>query len=123
MWRKKMMAAAVAGMLMASLTAFPALAHGHGYRRQASASVSVPNTASVACPVAGCGQAGYHTHDGSTYWGRYPVCTVEGCGQAGYHTHDGSTYCGYAHSDGYCDNSCWNYSGTAGSARGYHGCH
>lgn len=146
MWGKKLMAAAVAGALLASLTAFPALAHGHGSHRQAPVSVSVSDTASLVCPLDGCGQTEYHTHDGCGYWGRYPVCTAEdctetghhvhdghdcwgyypvctvaGCTETGYHTHDGHSYCGYGHEAGYCDGSCRTLSGTAGSGRGHHG--
>jgi len=146
MWRKKFMAAAAAGMVLAALAASPVLAHGHGGRRQAS--VSAAGTASMACTVEGCGETGYHTHDGHDYWGcypvctaegcsetghhthdghdcwgYYPVCTVEGCTETGHHTHDGHSYCGYSHRSGYCDNSCRISSGTTTGCGGHHGCH
>ena len=34
------------------------------------------------------------------------LCEVEGCVEAGRHTHDNVIYCGYAHENGYCDNTC-----------------
>ena len=147
MWRKRFMATVAAGMLLAALVTFPAMAHGHGHRRQAAASVSVSETASTVCPPEGCGQAGYHTHDGHGYWGCYPVCTeegcstvghhthdshdcwgyypvceVEGCTQAGRHVHDGHSYCGYNHGCGYCDGTCWTDASYAPCQGGHHGC-
>lgn len=34
------------------------------------------------------------------------VCPVEGCDETGYHTHNEATYCGHEHECGYCDGSC-----------------
>lgn len=141
MWRKRIMSAIAAGMALTILMAFPAMAHGHGRYRQTSVSASISETDSLVCPLEGCGQAGYHTHDGSGYWGCYPVCTAEGCSTTGYHTHDsqecwgcypvctvegctesghhvhdGHGYCGYEHSSGYCDGSCM----TAGNNVSHH---
>lgn len=95
MGNKKFAVAVAAGMLMASLTVFPAAAHGHGHHRQAS--VTAEDTS---CPV----------------------CTVEGCTETGRHTHDGHDYCGYNHSSGYCDGSCADVD-TGCRQGGHHGCH
>lgn len=92
---RKFAAAVAAGMLMASLAAFPAAAHGHGY----------------------CRQAGAVAEDTSC-----PVCTIENCTETGRHTHDGHDYCGYNHSSGYCDGSC-AYADTGSHHGGHHGCH
>lgn len=147
MWRKRFMSTVAAGMLLAALVTFPAMAHGHGHHRQAAASVSVSETAGTVCPLEGCGQAEYHTHDGYGYWGCYPVCTeegcstvghhthdshdcwgyypvceVEGCTQAGRHVHDGHSYCGYNHGCGYCDGTCGTGAGYAPCQGRRHGC-
>ncbi len=145
MWRKKLMTATAAGMLMATLVTSPALAHGHHRRAAAAATgATVSNYACTVegcgatgyhcldghnywgcysvCNVEGCGETGHHTHDGYDYWGCTPVCAVEGCTETGRHTHDGYGYCGYGHNSGYCDSSCVSYSGGSGYCGGHHGC-
>lgn len=44
--------------------------------------------------------ASAHGHRASQTSGNYPVCTVDGCGEYGYHTHDGTGYCGHSYSGG-----------------------
>ena len=56
MWRKRFMSTVAAGMLLAALVTFPAMAHGHGHHRQAAASVSVSETAGTVCPLEGPGR-------------------------------------------------------------------
>ncbi|MCM1174562.1 MAG: hypothetical protein NC341_05860 [Blautia sp.] len=100
MYLKKMLTAATAGLLAASLIVMPVSAHGHhGGSRTAAAAVTT----------------------------ECPVCTVEDCTEEGHHTHDGKTYCGYEHSGEYCDGSCGSCETTAKSTRSCHskrhGCH
>lgn len=79
MYIRKMLAAATASLLIASLIVMPVSAHGHHGRSKAAAS-----TVTTECPV----------------------CTIEDCTEEGHHLHDGVTYCGYEHSGEYCDGSC-----------------
>lgn len=96
MYIRKMLAAATASLLVASLIVMPVSAHGHHGRSKTAASTVTP------CPV----------------------CTIEDCTEEGHHAHDGVTYCGYEHSDEYCDGSCGSCGScgtTTTSSRSHHG--
>ncbi|MDE5932888.1 MAG: hypothetical protein K2H40_10475 [Lachnospiraceae bacterium] len=101
MYIRKMLTAATASLLIASLIVMPVSAHGHHGRSKTTVS-----TVATECPV----------------------CTVEDCAEDGHHTHDGVTYCGYEHSGEYCDGSCGSSCGTTTTSSGSHhrrghGCH
>lgn len=76
---KKRFAAGFMALMMLSLLPVSASAHCGGHRRAAAAPVNV----------------------------NCEVCSVEDCTIAGRHIHDGVTYCGYAHTDGICDGTCY----------------
>lgn len=94
MYIRKMLAAATASLLIASLIVMPVSAHGHHGRSR-----TTTTTVTTQCPV----------------------CTIEDCTEEGHHTHDGETYCGYEHSGEYCDGSCGSCETTTKSSRSHHG--
>lgn len=99
MFIRKMLAAATASLLIASLMVMPVSAHGHHGRSNAAVS-----TVTTTCPV----------------------CTFDDCTETGHHMHDGVAYCGYEHSGEYCDGSCacgscGSCATTTTSSRSHHG--